>query len=289
MTAYSYLINLLCAYIFPVTMIKFNKYPIRLKTDYRRRKEFTAVILPVFFFLLTGCAGSVHPTTETPLKIKNEVLPRIGYSVQVGAFSIIENAVRLTRSLQEKGFDAFYFFDEAKFYKVRFGNYPSWEDARRVAEDLRLKRAIPEYIIVNPDGYLRSDVDILNKIDLRKKLVLTAETFLGIPYYWGGVSGKTGFDCSGLTMAVYKLNGLDLPRTANGQWAAGNPVDIKQISEGDLVFFSTKRKGEVSHVGIYVGDRKFIHSPGEGRNIQIDSLLTEYFQKCYSGARTYFR
>jgi hypothetical protein len=271
-------------------MTKLDKYPVILKTVCRRFKNLSAVLPPVLFFLLLyGCAGSIHSTTEAPLKMKNEVLPRMGYSVQVGAFSIVENAVRLNSSLQEKGLDAYYFFDEAKFYKVRFGNYPSWEDARRVAEDLKLKEAISEYIIIKPDGYLRPDIDISNKMELRKNLVLSAETFLGIPYSWGGVSGKTGFDCSGLTMAVYKLNGLDLPRTANGQWAAGNQVDFKHISEGDLVFFSTKRKGEVSHVGIYVGDNKFIHAPGEGKNIQVDSLFTEYFQKCYSGARTYFR
>jgi hypothetical protein len=275
--------------IFIDAMRKLNTIPIKLnKAIYNCLNVFPAIILS-FSFLLNGCRGTIPTVDESSLKIKQDILSQMGYSIQVGAFSIVENAVKLNKSLLGKGYDAYYFFDSAKLYKVRFGNFASLEIAGNIAEELKSKGVITEYIIISPNDYLRLSHDISNTNELRNELVLSAETFLGIPYYWGGISNKTGFDCSGLTMAVYKLNGLNLPRTTNEQWAVGDPVDMKHVADGDLVFFSTKKNGEISHVGIYIGDKNFIHAPGEGKKIQIDSLSAEYFQKHYLGARTYFR
>jgi hypothetical protein len=226
---------------------------------------------------------------ESSLNLNKEKLSHMGYSIQVGAFSNVENAVKLTKSLQEIGFDAYYFFHDSNLYKVRFGNYASLEVARALAKELNRKGTIAEYIIIRPEDYIRSDLDETDNNYIRKGIVLSAKNYLGVPYYWGGISDGTGFDCSGLAMAVYKLNGFDLPRTTNEQWRSGNPVGLKGICEGDLVFFSTRKMGDISHVGIYVGDYNFIHAPGEGKKIQIDSLLNEYFESRYMGARTYLR
>jgi cell wall-associated NlpC family hydrolase len=119
--------------------------------------------------------------------------------------------------------------------------------------------------------------------------VETARRFIGLPYQWGGSSLDDGFDCSGLTMAVYRINGLNLPRMSKEQYRAGIPIKKGQLKNGDLVFFATSRGKRVSHVGIYTGDNKFIHAPGKGRRICAASLSKKYFKTRYAGARTYLR
>jgi cell wall-associated NlpC family hydrolase len=88
-------------------------------------------------------------------------------------------------------------------------------------------------------------------------------------------------------MAVYHLNGLNLPRSSNAQWQVGSPVKRSQLSKGDLVFFATSGGGKISHVGIYAGGDKFIHAPGVNEKIRVDSLSSKYFRRRYAGARTY--
>ena len=99
---------------------------------------------------------------------------------------------------------------------------------------------------------------------LREELVRSARSFLGVPYLWGGASLDTGFDCSGLTMTVYQLCGLDLPRTSREQYLAGNPVELSTLEKGDLVFFAPGGD-KISHVGIYAGNGQFIHAPEKGK------------------------
>jgi len=108
-----------------------------------------------------------------------------------------------------------------------------------------------------------------------------------VPYLWGGTSVETGFDCSGLTMTVYQLNGIDLPRTSGEQFGTGAEVDEKDLRRGDLVFFATGKSGKVSHVGVYIGDGRFIHAPGRGKKIRSDVLANNYYRKRYLGARNY--
>ena len=120
------------------------------------------------------------------------------------------------------------------------------------------------------------------------RLAATAESFIGVDYSWGGTTSDSGFDCSGLVRAVYQLNGLELPRTSREQWAAGNPVDERSLSKGDLVFFATRGGKKVSHVGIYLGDDRFLHAPSRGNAIQAASLSDGYYRARYLGARSYF-
>ena len=234
-----------------------------------------------------GCRGTISIKEQPVLLEDKDILPKMGYTIQVGAFSNVDNAARFTKGLQEKGLDAYYFIHDSGLFKVRFGNYASFKEANEAAEQLRSMGNIEEYYIVKPEDYPRLKDKQADKKSIRKSIVLSAKSFLGIPYQWGGVSDETGFDCSGLTMAVYQLNGFKLPRTSGKQWVTGNPVTFNQLSEGDLVFFSTKKKGVISHVGIYIGMGQFIHAPGEGKEIRMESLSTDYYKNRFIGARTY--
>jgi cell wall-associated NlpC family hydrolase len=88
-------------------------------------------------------------------------------------------------------------------------------------------------------------------------------------------------------MVVYRLNGLDLPRSSRQQWKVGRRIDRSRLQKGDLVFFATRDGSKVSHVGIYTGGNKFLHAPSSGRRIQSSSMSDKYFKTRYVGARSY--
>ena len=121
----------------------------------------------------------------------------------------------------------------------------------------------------------------------RQEIIATAQQYLGKVYIWGGTSPR-GFDCSGLTYFVYRMNGIELPRISSSQYRAalGRKVKKAHLNEGDLVFFETYRPGP-SHVGIYIGNNRFIHaSPKHG--VTISSLDDPYFKNRYIGAKAVF-
>jgi len=116
-------------------------------------------------------------------------------------------------------------------------------------------------------------------------LVLTAMASLGVPYRRGGNSYDTGFDCSGFVRAIYgQTMGLLLPRRSDQQAAATRQIGRAELQPGDLVFFNTMRRA-FSHVGIYVGDNKFIHSPRPGSAVRIEDMRTSYWLRRFDGAR----
>jgi cell wall-associated NlpC family hydrolase len=116
-------------------------------------------------------------------------------------------------------------------------------------------------------------------------LVSTAIGFLGIPYLRGGNSAETGFDCSGFVRAIYKDTiGLILPRSADQQASATQKIDKSELKPGDLVFFNTLKRS-FSHVGIYLGDNKFIHSPRSGTSVRIEDMRIPYWNVRFDGAR----
>ncbi len=227
--------------------------------------------LLVLFFLSPGCLPKTLVAPERPAPetfrppVKEKGLPRLGYTIQVGAFAQVENAVRLIRSLKRLEVEAYYFVDKEGIYKVRFGDFTSEKLAREKAEHLMAQGVFEEFFIVNPGDYAVSKSPRYGLPFLRDELIGTAEKFIGVPYLWGGASPGEGFDCSGLAMVVYQLNGLSLPRSSRDQFEAGIPVEKEDLSRGDLVFFNTKDPGKVSHVGIYIGEGKFIHAPGGGK------------------------
>lgn len=118
-------------------------------------------------------------------------------------------------------------------------------------------------------------------------MVLTAMNFMGVPYKRGGNSEESGFDCSGFTRHIFELSlGLVLPRKADQQAHAPGlvPVGRDELKPGDLVFFNTLKR-TFSHVGIYVGEGKFIHSPRAGGEVRVEAMDVAYWKKRFTGAR----
>ena len=123
--------------------------------------------------------------------------------------------------------------------------------------------------------------------DKASDMVLTAMNFLGVPYVRGGSSVERGFDCSGFTRHVFEMSvGLVLPRRADEQATAKGLIKVKreELKPGDLVFFNTLKR-TFSHVGIYVGDGKFIHSPRTGGEVRVEDMRFAYWAKRFTGAR----
>jgi len=215
------------------------------------------------------------------------ILSNMGFSVQVGAFRNLDNAVFLEKSLSRQGLDAYYFRHTSALYKVRFGNYSSSLLAHQEAEKLYARGVIGRYFIVSPEDYPAARIQHGGQGNLRSELVQTAQRFLGVPYRWGGEDRSHGFDCSGLTMVSYRLNGLNLPRNSRAQFKAGRYVAKGNLQPGDLVFFATKGGKRVTHVGMYIGHGKFIHAPRTGKTVRIASLSSRFFKRTYVGGRTY--
>ena len=99
---------------------------------------------------------------------------------------------------------------------------------------------------------------------------------VGVPYRFGG-SSPAGFDCSGLVHYSYASAGLAIPRTTAALWARMAPVDARSMRTGDLLFFDIQ--GKMSHVGIYVGDERFVHAPSTGKRVSVDSLDAEFYRR----------
>jgi len=117
------------------------------------------------------------------------------------------------------------------------------------------------------------------------ELVMQAMGLLGVPYKRGGTSEEKGFDCSGFVRYVYEKSvGLVLPRRAEEQAKVTEEISRSELKPGDLVFFNTLKR-TFSHVGIYVGDGKFIHAPRPGKAVRVDDMREAYWQKRFNGAR----
>lgn len=248
------------------------------------RKIIPAAILLLFFF---GCASRSTAPPEAPAQPTEAGVTSTGYTIQLGAFAAPENAVRLCDSLRAMGFDVYYFPHESGLFKVRLGDFTTRDGARQEASRLFDRGIVDNFYIVGPEDYSLTRSGILGKDPLRAEILETAERFIGLPYQWGGSSPETGFDCSGLTMAVYQLNGINLPHSSRGQFQAGRTVSRETLAKGDLVFFSVRNDQKVNHVGIYRGDGTFIHSPGQGQTIRVDVLSSAYFKHRFTGGRTY--
>ena len=118
-----------------------------------------------------------------------------------------------------------------------------------------------------------------------KTVLQRAMALLGTPYRWGGSDPNKGFDCSGLVGYVFRnALGIELPRVSREMAKTGELVsDRAKLSAGDLVFFG--RRGRVDHVGIYVGEGRFVHAPSRGKDVQVSSLETGYWSQKFMEAR----
>lgn len=267
----------------------------------------------VLLSALPGCAAQLKQA---------QGLSRLGYAIQVGAFSDVKNAERLTEKLQQKGIEAFYFRKENGIYAVRFGDFATRDEAEKATRRLRSERLISSYFIASPQNVTFRDsepswkkapgpfVAKNSSDDARKRdgekparkepaasskgradmgiiAARTAERFVGIPYRWGGDTVVDGLDCSGFARAVYNLCGVNIPRTSREQFKAGDEVEKDDLRDGDLVFFGASA-GEINHVGIFTGNGKFVHAPRRGDDIKVSEMDEAYFTKKFVGARRYF-
>lgn len=117
-------------------------------------------------------------------------------------------------------------------------------------------------------------------------IVKYAQKFLGTPYVWGGNSLTSGVDCSGLVQQVYKNFGLTVSRTTFTQIGEGKAIGQNELQAGDMIFFDTdKSTGGPDHVGIYIGNGKFIHAPRPGKSVEIADMRSGYYQKLFMGGR----
>lgn len=245
-----------------------------------------ALLALLVLLILGGCARREAPPEPVRPAGKGPLPAKMGFTIQAGAFSKAENAARLTVRLNREGLSAYYFVYRTGLYKVRFGNFRTAEAATERARRLADKGIIEEFWVVNPREYAIALREEKGEGYVRDEIVRTARSFIGVPYLWGGDSADEGFDCSGFTMAVYQYNGLMLPHSSRDQSVMGTPVGRSKLERGDLVFFSTNNTGRVSHVGVYIGGGRFIHAPGRGKRIGIDSLDSSYYSRRYAGGRS---
>jgi cell wall-associated NlpC family hydrolase len=103
---------------------------------------------------------------------------------------------------------------------------------------------------------------------------------VGVPYRYGGNSTK-GFDCSGLVQYAYAAAGKQLPRTTGDLWQQMQPVSDREVAVGDLLFF--RIEGKVSHVGLYLGSRRFVHAPATGREVTVADLDSDFYRRAFIG------
>lgn len=121
--------------------------------------------------------------------------------------------------------------------------------------------------------------------DRASQLLMAALGHSGAKYRLGGTSRETGFDCSGFVQQMYhQAVGLKLPRDTASQAAATQAIDVAHLAPGDLVFFNTRRRAH-SHVGIYMGEGKFIHAPRTGQSVRVENMNARYWKKRFDGAR----
>lgn len=280
----------------------------------RFRLQIVVALLILVMTAASGCAAQRATLSG------GSGITRAGFAIQFGAFSDVNNAERLTRRLQQKGIEAFYFRKEDRLYAVRFGDFATKGQARAAADRLVRDRVISGYFIAPPREIpslrpvvpevksappreLRTPPTTAQRRDPHRDeppggatassdremgviAARTAERFVGIPYRWGGDTVVDGMDCSGFVRAVFNLCGVNIPRTSAEQFKVGENVPQHDLKEGDLVFFGTGDR--INHVGIYTGSGKFVHAPRRGDDIKISTLDETYFAKRFIGARRYF-
>lgn len=151
---------------------------------------------------------------------------------------------------------------------------------------LSLSKSIYKY----SDSVKMDDIKFLSNRDNHTanvdnvRIIQRAKKYIGIKYKYGAsVNTTKKFDCSSFTKHIYKQSGKKLPRTSRQQATVGHPIKKKNLRAGDLVFFGTKKR--IGHVGIYIGNNKFIHASSAAKKVTITSLSKKYYSQNYRGAR----
>ncbi len=186
-----------------------------------------ALVFTVFF--LSGCSRS--PVTPSPKPTSPIALPSIHYAIQVGAFSNMENAIRLKEKLRKQGLNAYHFLHHSGLYRVRFGNFSSRTAAVNRASALSSAGIIHNFYVVAPKKY--------SKAHLRDKILRTADNFIGVPYRWGGrVSGR------GVRLQRLYHDGIPAERVGTSQ-IVSSPVECRHACEQRQA--AKRKSGVFSH------------------------------------------
>jgi cell wall-associated NlpC family hydrolase len=119
---------------------------------------------------------------------------------------------------------------------------------------------------------------------LRQKLAQAALHFLGLPYRWGGMSERSGMDCSGLVKVLFARLNIELPRTSREQFHAGKGVAMENLRAGDLLFFSSDGV-KPDHVALYIGDQRFVHAEKKAGHVIVTALNQPWYTRHFFGAR----
>jgi cell wall-associated NlpC family hydrolase len=144
--------------------------------------------------------------------------------------------------------------------------------------------ALPPEMVVNP-AIMPSAPPTTQRDAANAELVMYAMSLADTPYLYGSQSPNTGFDCSGLVLHVFQQTvQVNLPRTSLEMSQAGRGVGLEELQPGDLVFYNTQQR-DFSHVGIYVGEHKFVHAPKTGSQVKVANMRENYWLKRYNGAR----
>jgi cell wall-associated NlpC family hydrolase len=126
----------------------------------------------------------------------------------------------------------------------------------------------------------------LKPIAKLQEAAIAAISFVGKPYVYGSSNPDVGFDCSGLVQYVLLQSGVKkLPRSSLEMYENSSPIELENLVVGDLLFFQTNHAGQINHVGIYVGEGRFIHAPSSGNFVRLDKLEQGYWQQAFVGGR----
>lgn len=159
-----------------------------------------------------------------------------------------------------------------------------------IANLIILPNSAANVMVQNAEGVSITFLDISESMteqanNIADEVFINAMRLEGVKYKYGGSSPQTGFDCSGFVSYVYgRAANINLPRTSRDISRLGVSIDKDNLQIGDLVFFNTL-KSDFSHVGIYVGDGKFIHAPSPGGTVRVESMQSNYWEKRFNGAK----
>jgi cell wall-associated NlpC family hydrolase len=140
-------------------------------------------------------------------------------------------------------------------------------------------------VVASPSAMERIEKTMRKAVDGASEISSIALSLIGVDYKFGGNNPDQGLDCSGFVRYVFQqATGINLPRTSREQAKVGQSVSKEQLQPGDLVFFNTRRF-QFSHVGVYLGENRFVHSPSKGGSVEVVNLDNKYWTKAFNGAR----